>query len=122
MFALARLAMMSLQGLANRGYANKVAALAAMIAVCSYASIAGHHVSTVRALVMVLAYMLAVWIDRSLEANASLALPSIVICLALPGSTAHIWFPLRFSSGYAMCLGLRRVAARVPSRNPRRIP
>ena len=111
MFAAARLAMMLLPSLANRGYANKVAALAAMLAVCAYASIAGHHVSTVRALVMVLAYMLAVMIDRSREAIASLALAAIVICVALPGSTADIGFQLSFASVIAIVLGMRRFAA-----------
>ncbi len=111
MFAGARLAMMLLPGLANRGYANKVAAIAAMLAVCTYASIAGHHVSTARALVMVLAYMLAVAIDRSREAIASLALAAIVICVALPGSTADIGFQLSFASVIAIVFGMRRFAA-----------
>ena len=111
MFAVVRLAMMLLPGLANRGYANKAAALAAMMAVCAYASIAGHHVSTVRALTMVLAYMLAVAIDRSREAIASLALAAIVICVALPGSTADIGFQLSFASVIAIVLGMRRCAA-----------
>ena len=111
MFAAVRLAMMLFPELANRGYANKVAALAAMLAVCAYASIAGHHVSTVRALVMVLAYMLAVAIDRSREAIASLALAAIVICVALPGSTADIGFQLSFASVIAIVLGMSRFAA-----------
>ena len=111
MFAAVRLAMMLLPGLANRGYANKIAALAAMLAVCAYASIAGHHVSTVRALTMVLAYMLAVAIDRSREAIASLALAAIVICVALPGSTADIGFQLSFASVIAIVLGMRRFTA-----------
>jgi competence protein ComEC len=110
-FAFVRLAMMLFRGLANRGYANKIAAIAAMLAVCAYASIAGHHVSTVRALVMVLAYMLAVAIDRSSEAIASLALAAIVICVALPGSTADIGFQLSFASVIAIVLGMRRFAA-----------
>ncbi len=111
MFAAVRLAMMLFPGLANRGYANKVAALAAMIAVCAYASIGGHHVSTVRALTMVLAYMLAVAIDRSPESIASLALAAIVICVALPGSTADIGFQLSFASVIAIVLGMRRCTA-----------
>ena len=82
-----------------------------MLAVCAYASIAGHHVSTVRALVMVLAYMLAVAIDRSREALAALALAAIVICVALPGSTADIGFQLSFASVIAIVLGMRRFAA-----------
>jgi competence protein ComEC len=111
MFAAVRLAMMLAPGLASRGYANRVAALAAMLTVCMYASIAGHHVSTIRALVMVLAYMLAVAIDRQREAIASLALAAIVICIALPGSTADIGFQLSFASVIAIVLGMRRVAA-----------
>ena len=103
--------MMLFPGLANRGYANKFAAIAAMLAVCAYASIAGHHVSTIRALVMVLAYMMAVTIDRSSEAIASLALAAIVICVALPGSTADIGFQLSFVSVIAIVLGMRRFAA-----------
>ena len=110
-FAAVRLAMMLFRDFANRGYANKTAAIAAMIAVCAYASIAGHHVSTVRALVMVLAYMLAVAIDRSREAVASLALAAIVICVALPGSTADIGFQLSFASVIAIVLGMRRFTA-----------
>jgi competence protein ComEC len=110
-FATLRLAMMLFQDLANRGYANKIAAIVAMIAVCTYASIAGHHVSTVRALVMVLTYMLAVAIDRSREAIASMALAAIVICLALPGSTADISFQLSFASVIAIVLGMERFAA-----------
>ncbi len=110
-FAAVRLAMMLFPALANRGYANKVAAIAAMLAVCAYASIAGHHVSTIRALVMVLAYMLAVAIDRSREALASLALAAIVICVALPGSTADVGFQLSFASVIAILLGMRRFAA-----------
>jgi competence protein ComEC len=110
-FAFARLVMMLFRGLANRGYANKFAAIAAMLAVCAYASIAGHHVSTMRALVMVLAYMLAVTIDRASEAMASLALAALVICVALPGSTADVGFELSFASVIAIVLGMRRFAA-----------
>jgi competence protein ComEC len=65
----------------------------------------------VRALVMVLAYMLAVMIDRPREAMASLALAAIVICVALPGSTADIGFQLSFASVIAIVLGMRRFAA-----------
>jgi competence protein ComEC len=102
-----------------RGYANKLAAIAAAIAVAAYASIAGHHVSTIRALVMVLAYVLAVVIDRAREVLASLALAAIVICLAIPGSTADIGFQLSFVSVLAIVLGMRRFTAwwqrRVPA-------
>jgi competence protein ComEC len=110
-FALLRLLMMAFPGLASRGYANKTAALGAALAVCAYAAIAGHHISTARALVMVLSYMFAVIIDRAREALASLALAAIVICIALPGSTADVGFQLSFASVIAIILGMRRFAA-----------
>ena len=71
---------------------------------------------TVRALVMVLAYMLALLIDRPREAIASLALAAIVICVALPGSTADIGFQLSFASVIAIVIGMRRFAAWIARR------
>ncbi|MGH7779970.1 MAG: DNA internalization-related competence protein ComEC/Rec2, partial [Candidatus Binataceae bacterium] len=126
-FALVRLLMMLAPGLASRGWANKVAAIAAGAAVCAYAAIAGHHVSTVRALVMVLAYMFAIVIDRSREALASLAFAAIVICVAIPGSTADVGFQLSFASVITIIVGMQRFAAwltwrRYRGRLPREAP
>lgn len=117
-FALLRLLMSLLfPGLTARGYANKVAATGAALAVVAYAAIAGHHISTTRALVMVLAYTLAVIADRSREVLASLALAAIIICFAMPGSTADIGFQLSFVSVLAIILGMRRFAAWWRKRN-----
>ena len=130
-FALVRLLMMLFPALTARGYANKAAALAAALAASAYAAIAMPHVSTARALVMVLAYTLAVIADRARALLASLALAAIVICLALPGSTADIGFQLSFASVLAIVLGMRRFAPwwrrrfgiRDPAEHtPRRIP
>jgi competence protein ComEC len=97
--------------IALRGWANKFAALAAAAVVVAYATIAGHHVSTTRALVMVLAYMFAVVIERAREAVASLALACIIICIAIPGSSADVGFELSFASVLTIVLGMRRYAA-----------
>lgn len=110
-FSLIRLLMMGFPALAARGYANKASALGAALAASIYAAIAMPHVSTARALVMVLAYALAVIADRSRALLASLALAAIAICLALPGSTADIGFQLSFVSVLAITLGMRRFAA-----------
>jgi competence protein ComEC len=110
-------------GLASRGWANKAGALGAALAVCAYTAIAGHHVSTVRAMVMVLAYMMAVVLDRASEAIASLALAAIVISLVLPGSTADVGFQLSFASVFAIVLGMRRFLAWTKMRQRRgRLP
>jgi len=114
---------MIMPGFASRGWANKVAAIGAAAAVCGYTAIAGHHVSTMRAMVMVLAYMTAIVLDRASEAVASLALAVIVICLAMPGSTADIGFQLSFASVLAIVLGMRRYAAWIKMRERRgRLP
>jgi competence protein ComEC len=107
-FAVVRVALGLLPGLMELGWANKIAALLAMVAVTAYAAIAGGHVSTTRALVMVLAYMLAILIDRPREALASLALAALVICVAIPGSSADIGFQLSFVSVFGIVLGMRR--------------
>ena len=129
-FAATRFFMMLFQGLASRGYANKIAAAGATVAVIAYATIAGHHLSTIRALVMVLAYMLAIVIDRAREAIASLALAAIIICFAVPGSSADVGFQLSFASVIAIVLGMRRFIAwsarrkrlgRLPGERPSRV-
>src|SRR6202035_4526188 len=109
-FSLVRFLMMFFPALAARGYANKSGALGAALAASAYAALAMPHVSTARALVMVLAYTLAVIADRARALLASLALAAIVICLALPGSTADIGFQLSFASVLAIVLGTRRFA------------
>jgi competence protein ComEC len=108
-FAFVRLTMMLFPALTARGYANK-AALAAALGASAYAAIAMPYVSTARALVIVLAYTLAVIADRARALLASLALAAIVICLALPGSTADIGFQLSFASVLTIVTGMRRFA------------
>jgi len=107
-FALARLLLGCFPALLETGWANKLAALFAAVVVSAYATIAGHHVSTLRALVMVLSYVLAVVADRAREVMASLALAAIVICLLFPGSSAEAGFQLSFASVSAIVLGMRR--------------
>jgi competence protein ComEC len=120
-FGLMRLAMLMFPAIALRGWANKVAAIVAALAVIAYASIAGHHVSTTRALIMVLAYMFAVVIDRAREAIASLALACIIICIALPGSSADVGFELSFASVLTIVLGMRRYATWLERRRTDRL-
>jgi competence protein ComEC len=93
------------------GYANKLAAAGSALAVLAYAAIAGTHVSTLRALIMVLCYAGAVLANRSREVLASLALAALIICLAMPGSTMDIGFQLSFAAVLGILLGMRRYAA-----------
>jgi competence protein ComEC len=109
-FAIARLLLGFFPTLLIRGWANKIAAIAGAIAVTAYAAIAGHHVSTLRALIMVLSYVTAIVIDRSREVLASLALAALVICFVFPGSSADIGFQLSFCSVLVIIVGMRRFA------------
>ncbi len=120
-FGLVRLLMLMLPAVALRGWANKAAAIMAAVAVIAYASIAGHQLSTTRALIMVLAYMFAVVIDRAREGLASLALACIIICIALPCSSADIGFELSFASVLTIILGMRRYAAWLERRRTERL-
>ena len=120
-FGLVRLIMLMFPAVALRGWANKFAAIAAAMVVITYASIAGHHVSTSRALIMVLAYMFAVVIDRAREGVASLALACIIICVAIPGSSADVGFELSFASVLTIILGMRRYAAWLEGRRADRV-
>ncbi len=110
-FVLIRLACVPIPRLMILGYANKIAALGSGLAVLAYAAIAGTHVSTLRALIMVLCYVGAVLADRSREVVASLALAALIICLALPGSSMDVGFQLSFAAVLGILLGMRRYAA-----------
>lgn len=102
---------LALPSLMVRGYASKIAAAGAGFAAVGYSTIAGDHVSTIRALVMVLAYMGAIMLDRSRELMASLILAALVICFTMPGSTSDIGFQLSFFAVGAILLGMRRFSA-----------
>ncbi len=119
-FAAVRFLLLLVPAFGEWGWANKGAALAGAGAVCAYAAIAGHHVSTMRALVMVLAYMFALVIGRAREAPASLAVAAIVVCFALPGSSTDLGFEFSFASVLAIVLGMRRYAAWVERRRAER--
>jgi competence protein ComEC len=110
-FLIVRLMLIPAFALSSLGRANKIAALAAVAAAIAYTLLAGDRVPTVRALIMVAAYMFAIVIDRGREAIASLALAALIICIALPGSSADIGFQLSFASVLVILLGMRRYVA-----------
>lgn len=110
-FVLMRLVCAACPRLMILGYANKLAAIASGVAVTAYAAIAGTHISTLRALIMVLCYVGAVIADRRREVLASLALAALIICVAIPGSSADIGFQLSFVAVMGIVLGMRRYAA-----------
>ena len=107
-FVLVRLCCIPFPRLMILGYANKLAAIGSGLGVLAYAAIAGTHVSTLRALIMVLCYVGAVLADRSREIVASLALAAVIICFALPGSSMDVGFQLSFAAVLGILLGMER--------------
>ncbi len=110
-FVLIRLACVPFPRLMILGYANRLGAIGAGIGAAAYAAIAGPHVSTLRALIMVLCYVGAVLANRSREVLASLAAAAVIICFALPGSSGDIGFQLSFAAVLGIVLGMRRYGA-----------
>ena len=107
-FVLVRLCCIPFPRLMILGYANKLAAIGSGLGVLAYAAIAGTHVSTLRALIMVLCYVGAVMANRSREIVASLALAAVIICFALPGSSLDVGFQLSFAAVLGILLGMGR--------------
>jgi competence protein ComEC len=107
-FALVRSLLGLSRSLTERGLGNPIAAASALIAVMLYAALAREHISTMRALIMVSVYMVAVVINRARAVMASLALAALAICLAYPGSTADAAFQLSFAVVALIILGMRR--------------
>ena len=110
-FMLVRLCCVPFPRLMILGYANKLAAIGSGLGVLAYAAIAGTHVSTLRALIMVLCYVGAVLANRSREIVASLALAALIICFALPGSSMDVGFQLSFAAVLGIVLGMGRYRA-----------
>jgi competence protein ComEC len=77
---------------------RKVSALAACLPVTVYALAAGFHVSTQRALIMVLAYLLSVAAGREKDVWSTLCLAALLILAATPRAIQTISFQLSFGA------------------------
>ncbi|MCF8062298.1 MAG: DNA internalization-related competence protein ComEC/Rec2 [Deltaproteobacteria bacterium] len=77
---------------------RKVSALAACLPVTVYALTAGFHVSTQRALIMVLAYLLSVAAGREKDVWSTLCLAALLILAANPQALRTISFQLSFGA------------------------
>ncbi len=76
----------------------KVASVLTIFPLVIYTLIAGARVSTVRALIMVVTYLVAIIIDREEEIFNTLALAAFIILVAFPPSLFDISFQLSFIS------------------------
>lgn len=97
-----------LLALSRRVPPTRLAALLTTIPVTFYTLLAGAETATVRSLVMILVFLLAVWLGREGDLRLSLAVAAVVILAYDPRALFDISFQLSFVSVLAIALVLRR--------------
>ena len=86
---------------------SRLAAVATAAPVTFYALLAGAEVATVRALLMIYVFLLAVWLGYSKNLLHALAVSAVVILAHEPKALLDISFQLSFSAVLAIALVLR---------------
>jgi len=96
----------------------KVSAVFAFIPIIIYAFIAGFGISTVRATIMILTFLVAILCGKERELFNTLALAAFVILVISPGSLFDISFQLSFAAVAAILFIAPRLACLIPKGNP----
>ncbi|MEW6681932.1 MAG: DNA internalization-related competence protein ComEC/Rec2 [Nitrospirota bacterium] len=93
---------------------SQIAAVATAIPVTFYALLAGGQVATIRALVMILVYLVAVIIHREDDLFNALAFAAILILAWDPHALTDVSFQLSFLSVWCIALGVEWWSAQAP--------
>ncbi|MDA8099236.1 MAG: DNA internalization-related competence protein ComEC/Rec2 [Nitrospiraceae bacterium] len=93
---------------------RKLAALAVIAPVTFYAFLAGGQVATLRSLIMILAGLAAVLLDREGDAGAVLALAALIILVPDPRALFDISFQLSYLSVFSIVFVVRSWQLLVP--------
>ncbi|MCD6328274.1 ComEC/Rec2 family competence protein [bacterium] len=107
--------------LARGASGRRVICLVTIVPVLAYALIAGPRHSTIRAVIMVCAYLIAMAFDRHRETMNIIALAAIAILLWMPGSLFEAGFQLSFAAVIAVSEAIRYLSARRRYLEQRRI-
>jgi len=113
-FAVARLAMAAIPGVALRLPAKKLAALAGLLAGCAYLALSGATVATQRAFIMAAVVFIAVMLDRPAITLRALAVAAVIILLIHPISLLDVGFQMSFAATTALVASyeaIRRASA-----------
>ena len=94
------------------------AALITAIAVTLYTLLSGSQVATLRSLVMILAYLVALWIGRSANLLHSLSLAALLILIVQPHAIFDISFQLSFLAILFIVLFSEWWKNRYPKKDP----
>lgn len=99
-----------LEGLSRRTTPTRLAAIVTVAPVTFYALLAGAEVATVRSLVMILIFLIAVWLGRDRHLLLALAGAALLIAAHDPRVLFDISFQLSYMSVLAIALVLRWVS------------
>ncbi len=113
-----RFSMKSSEYLLLRFNILKVSVIFAFIPIIIYAFIAGFGISTVRATIMILTFLVAILCGRERELFNTLALAAFVILVISPGSLFDISFQLSFTAVAAILFIAPRLSSLIPKGNP----
>jgi competence protein ComEC len=91
-----------LLALSRRITPTRLAAMGTALPVVAYTLLAGAEIATVRSLVMILLFLLAVWLGRQEKLFLSLAVAALLILLHQPQAIFDISFQLSYSSVLAI--------------------
>ncbi len=94
----------------------KVAAFLSLVPVFFYAFVAGMSIPTLRSVIMVVSFLIAVLLGRSRELLNALGLAAFLILLFSPASLFDISFQLSFASVFSIIYLTPKLAGRIPRR------
>ncbi|MBN2515142.1 MAG: DNA internalization-related competence protein ComEC/Rec2 [Deltaproteobacteria bacterium] len=92
----------------------KISVLFAMLPIIIYAFVAGFGISTVRATIMILTFLVAILIGRERDLLNILALAAFIILIIAPASLFDISFQLSFTAVAALLMIVPRLSAFIP--------
>jgi competence protein ComEC len=93
---------------------ERVAAVASLVPVAVYASLAGLGIATLRSALMVAAAVVAGLLGRRADVLRTLGLAAAILALLWPGAPLDISFQLSFASVLAIVVGTRRFGPAAP--------
>jgi len=111
---LIRLMMKSFPYLLLRFNVIKVSTLGACLPIMIYAFIAGMGISVVRAAIMIVTFMVAIFLGRERDLYNTLALAAFIILIVFPHSLFDISFQLSFTAVAAILFITPRLALLIP--------
>jgi len=98
-----------------RAWTRKGAAILSLFPVCIYGLISGMSPSTQRAVIMVIAFLMAFLVEREADAINTLSVAALIILIIYPPSLFSVSFQLSFMAVLSILYGLSRIRLLQPA-------